>query len=55
MLYKCLCLDEVLAQLSKSNSVGWHGHMFKMEGGDVLIMALNFEVESQKEFSPVTT
>ena len=49
-----LCLNETMDQLT--NSVRWHGHVLRREDGNVLIRALDFEVEDQTNIGrPKTT
>ena len=42
-----LGLNETMDQLSMANSVHWYGHVLRREDGDILRMALDFEVEGQ--------
>ena len=44
-----LILDETIDQLATANSVCWYGHVLRREDGHVLIRALYFEVEGQRE------
>ena len=39
---------ETIDQLAMANSVHWYGHVLRREDGHILIMALHFEVEGQK-------
>ena len=42
-----LGLNETMDQLAMASSVCWYGHVLRREDGDVLRMALRFEVEGQ--------
>ena len=42
-----LSLNETMDQLAMANSVRWHGHVLRVEGGHVFGRALDFEVEGQ--------
>ena len=39
---------ETIDQLAMANSVHWYGHVLRREDGNILIMALHFEVKGQK-------
>ena len=44
-----LGLNETIDQLAMANSVRWHGHMLRRDGGHVLRRALDFEHEGQRK------
>ena len=44
-----LGLIETIDQLAVANSVCWHGHVSRKEGGHVLRRVFDFEVEGQRE------
>ena len=44
-----LGLNEITDQLAMTSSVDWYGDVLRREGGDMLIMALEVEVEGQRK------
>ena len=44
-----LDLNETNDQLSMANSVHWYGHVLIREDGDILKMALDFEIEGKRK------
>ena len=44
-----LGFNEAIDQLAMANSVCWYDHVLRSEDGDVLRMALDFEVEGQRK------
>ena len=42
-------LNETIDQLAMANSARWYGHVLRKEDGDVMRMALDFEVEGQRK------
>ena len=47
-LIPVFCLNEIIDLLAMASSVRWYGHVLKREDGQVLKMALEFEVEGGK-------
>ena len=43
-----LDFSKTIGLLAMMNSVHWHGHVLRMEGGHVLRRALDFEVKGQR-------